>query len=160
MLKEFHLNFIFFTETLRLYPNQSILSFECEKDYDIEETKQTIKRGTPIVVPVLGLHRDFNYFKDPDSFIPERFQDGNSEYFNEEAFISFKCLKDASLTTEISLIAAKIALVHLLTKYKFSNVDNMPIEFNQYSNFLAHPINLRIENRLVTYNDNTDCDKN
>lgn len=65
------------SETLRLWPPIIITDRACTIPYELknESNGQTIKfeRGDGIWIPILGLHRDPNYFPDPDTFDPERF---------------------------------------------------------------------------------------
>ena len=60
-------------ETLRKYPPVPMLNRECSKDYKIPNTNLTIPKGTPILIPVLGLHRDPQIYQNPLEFKPERF---------------------------------------------------------------------------------------
>lgn len=45
----------------------------CVKDYQIPGTDVIIKKGTSILISILGIQRDPNYFPDPDKFDPESF---------------------------------------------------------------------------------------
>lgn len=62
-------------ETLRKYPIAPHLFRVATKDYTFKNTNVSIKKGTSIFIPVLGLHRDPNIFEDPMDFKPERFID-------------------------------------------------------------------------------------
>lgn len=52
-------------ETLRKYPGLPILNRECTKKYLIPGTKFTIEEGTSVVISLLGIHRDAQFFPDP-----------------------------------------------------------------------------------------------
>lgn len=62
-------------ETLRKYPILAMLNRECAKDHKLVGTDWTIEKGTSIVIPVMGLHRDPDIYEDPMVFRPERFLD-------------------------------------------------------------------------------------
>jgi cytochrome P450 family 6 len=62
-------------ETLRKYPPGSFLARECTKKYDIPGRDITIEKGTLIIIPVIGLHRDQKYYPDPEKFDPDRFSE-------------------------------------------------------------------------------------
>jgi cytochrome P450 family 6 len=67
--------FILSTETLRIYPPGPFLIRECTKKYKIPGTNVTIEKGTSIIIPVIGLHRDQKYYPDPEKFDPDRFSE-------------------------------------------------------------------------------------
>lgn len=64
-------------ESLRKYPAVMVLSRVCTKEYDIPDSNVTIEKGTAIMIPVYGLHRDEKYYPDPEKFDPSRFFDEN-----------------------------------------------------------------------------------
>ncbi|KAJ8951050.1 hypothetical protein NQ318_003746 [Aromia moschata] len=60
-------------ETLRMYPVLPFIDRKCDADYKIPGTDVVLDKGTPVVIPMLGLHYDEKYFPKPDEFNPERF---------------------------------------------------------------------------------------
>jgi len=62
-----------FAETLRKYPPFSILNRECTKRYKIPGTNVILEKGIQVVIPVMGIHHDPQYFPEPEKFDPERF---------------------------------------------------------------------------------------
>lgn len=75
-------------ETTRKYPGLPILNRECTQDYIIPETNLLIKRGTPIIISLFGMHRDAEYFPNPMLYDPERFLEENSNY-SSTAYMPF-----------------------------------------------------------------------
>ena len=67
-----------FLETLRKYPPVAMLNRICIKKYQVPGTDVIIEEGTPVLVSVLGLHRDPEYFPDPLEFDPDRFSSDNN----------------------------------------------------------------------------------
>jgi cytochrome P450 family 6 len=65
----------FSAETLRKYPPIPFLPRECTKKYAIPGTNITLEKGTSIVIPVLGIHKDPKYYPNPEEFEPDRFKD-------------------------------------------------------------------------------------
>lgn len=49
----------------------------CVKDYKIPETEKTIKKGDTVLIPLYGLHRDEQFYRDPENFDPTRFNKDN-----------------------------------------------------------------------------------
>lgn len=72
-----------FLETLRKYPQASILPRTCVKNYQIPGTDKIIEKGTAIFIPIYALHRDEKYYPDPEKFEPGRFSKENSAGVNQ-----------------------------------------------------------------------------
>lgn len=67
-------------ESLRKWPVEGQTSRRCVKDYIYEDgnkLKFTIEKGSIILVPIYGMHRDPKYYSDPEKFDPERFNNEN-----------------------------------------------------------------------------------
>jgi cytochrome P450 family 6 len=65
--------YLYIAETLRKYPPVPLLTRECTKRYTIPGTSVTIDKGMPVVIPVLGIHKDPKYYPNPEKFYPDRF---------------------------------------------------------------------------------------
>lgn len=55
-----------------------VLIRECTKDWNIPGTDVVIKKGVGVFIPAFALQRDEQYFKNPEQFMPERFNTENS----------------------------------------------------------------------------------
>lgn len=62
-------------EALRKYPQYSIITRQCVKNYQFPESNITIDRKITINVPVDAIHKDEEYYKDANVFNPDRFLD-------------------------------------------------------------------------------------
>lgn len=78
-----------FLETLRKFPPAGTIQRMCNKKYTIPETGTVIEYGTRVFVSVLGLHRDPEYYPEPDKFDPERFSDENKGSIRSYTYIPF-----------------------------------------------------------------------
>lgn len=67
------------------------------------------KKGTLIILYITGLHRNPKYWKDPDSFIPERFDDENAKNFAYYPFGAGPrlCIGEHFAMMEMALIVRK-----------------------------------------------------
>ena len=77
------------SEGLRKYPLLHFLDREAAEDYTFPDTNVTIEKGTPIIIPMSGLHMDPKYFPNPDIFDPERFSVENKKNIPACAYIPF-----------------------------------------------------------------------
>jgi cytochrome P450 family 6 len=75
-------------ETLRKYPGLPILNRECTKDYHVPGTSFTIQKGTSVIVSLLGIHRDEQFFPNPEQYDPDRFTDEKHAY-DEDMYMPF-----------------------------------------------------------------------
>lgn len=78
-----------FLETLRKYPPITFLNRQCVKDYKLPDMEVQISKGTAVVISVLGLHHDPEYFPDPDVFDPERFSEGKKSLIKSFSYLPF-----------------------------------------------------------------------
>lgn len=78
-----------FLETLRLYPPGSALVRKCTENYRIEDSNIVLEKGTGVLIPILGLHKDPGYFPDPEEFDPDRFSDENKSKIPTYAYMPF-----------------------------------------------------------------------
>ena len=62
-----------------MHPVLGFLNRICVKNYTVPGTNVVIEEGTPVLIPVLGLQRDPEYFPDPLKFDPERFGKDQSQ---------------------------------------------------------------------------------
>lgn len=136
-------------ETIRKYPFP-MLNRECTKDYLVPGTNFTIQKGTAIIISLLGIHRDEQFFPNPEKYDPERFSDERKDY-NEDMYMPFgagprncigEILKTESTFLELfqlkfcftafrmGLLVSKVAIVKLLLNYKFEAYSKRELEFD------------------------------
>ena len=106
----------FLDETLRMYPPVGMMVRT--NTYDETIAGYDIPKGTNLVIPVHLLHRNPNYWKDPETFKPERWMDrgfkGSTGMDNRAfTFIPFgagghNCIGYKFATLEAKLIMAPI----------------------------------------------------
>jgi cytochrome P450 family 6 len=78
-----------FNESLRHYPIVDRQLRQCTKDFPIPNTKMVIPAGTGLLVPTAALHHDERYWKNPNKFDPERFNEENVKKIVPYTYLPF-----------------------------------------------------------------------
>jgi cytochrome P450 family 6 len=112
-------------ETLRKYPIAAILVREASKEFTFPSTNMTIEKGTPVFIPLIGLHRDPEIYDNPLEFIPERFE--NSPHGNGKAkglfYLPFGDGPRNCIGSRLGKLQAKLGLALILQKFSFELQD-------------------------------------
>ena len=104
-------------EAQRLYPATVQVNRECRGDYDLNGIH--IPSGTEIVIPLYALHHDPDAWQDPEKFDPERFRGPAKDARHAFQFLPFGAGPRNCIGMRFALMEIKIALIRILTKYKF-----------------------------------------
>ncbi|XP_046601989.1 probable cytochrome P450 6a13 [Neodiprion lecontei] len=146
------------SETLRKYPSFMILNRECNREVELPVTGFVVPVGTPIVVPVLGIHHDPDIYPEPEKFDPERFNQENTAKRHRYAYLPFgqgprNCIVVSVPSTgmKFGLLQTKIGIITLLSEYRFKpGLDTkVPLPADT-GNFFLTPqgrVTLRVEKR-------------
>nr|UXX33470.1 cytochrome P450 6a13-like protein [Holotrichia oblita] len=107
-------------ETMRKYPLGGFLPRTCTENYKIPGTNTVIDKGTQVFISVLGLHRDPEFYPDPDKFDPERFSNENKGKIVPGTFLPFGDGPRICIGLRFGLMQAKTCLIRLLKDFEFS----------------------------------------
>lgn len=80
------------SEVLRKWPAAIVTDRVCNKDFNYKTESGeiiSIKKDTPIWMPVIGIHRDALYFENPMKFDPERFSEENKANIKPFTYFPF-----------------------------------------------------------------------
>ncbi|XP_025074593.1 cytochrome P450 6k1-like [Pogonomyrmex barbatus] len=105
-------------EILRMYPPLSFLNRMTMQTYKVPNSDLVLEKGTPIYIPMLGLHYDPEYFPDPYKFDPERFNEQNKHNRPSCVYLPFGEGPHACIGTRFGLILIKLTLIKILSKYE------------------------------------------
>lgn len=72
-----------------MYPPVPQITRKCDKDYPVPGTDVVIEKGTPVFIPVYGLHHDPEYYPNPEKFDPERFSAENKKQILPFTYMPF-----------------------------------------------------------------------
>lgn len=127
------------SETLRKYPPLSILDRVPNVDYQIPGTDIVIEKGTPVYVPLLGIHNDPQVWEDPDEYDPERFNEENKRARHSFMYLPFGDGPKYCIGKNFGLMAVKVGLVNILSRFEVSPFEDTPetIQINPRGMILA-----------------------
>ncbi|KAJ3221902.1 hypothetical protein HDU81_010266 [Chytriomyces hyalinus] len=86
---------------------------------DIDFDGYLIPEGTVVLADFRGLHMDPHHWKNPEKFDPDRW----SQPYDPETFLPFGDGPTNCIGQKLALIEIKIALIHLVTKFRFEYVE-------------------------------------
>lgn len=83
-----------FLEALRKHPPMIFMDRKCVRPYTFEPStpnKHPLKMlpGEQLIIPVYAIHRDEEYFPDPERFDPERFSEENKSNIHPGSYMAF-----------------------------------------------------------------------
>lgn len=110
-------------------------------DYKVPGSNLIIRKGTLILIPTYAIHMDSENYPEPEKFDPERFSDKNKANRHSMAFLPFGNGPRNCIGLRFGLMQSKIALIKLLTNYKFSPSPRttIPMRFHSRSVVFAPP---------------------
>ncbi|KRT82922.1 cytochrome P450, partial [Oryctes borbonicus] len=136
-------------ETLRKYPPVPFLNRVCSLDYKIPDTNVTLTKGTKVFISGLGIHRDEEYYPNPDKFDPERFSDENKASIPNFAYIPFGEGPRICIGLRFGMMQTKTGLSMILNNYRLTPGENevYDMPFNSKSFILTKdgPVMLKAE---------------
>ncbi|CAK9821900.1 Cytochrome P450 6k1 [Anthophora retusa] len=108
------------SETLRMYPPAPLLDRIANQDYKIPGTKVIVEKGTPVYVPLSGLHYDAKYHPDPYTFNPDRFSDENKDKIAPFSYMPFGEGPRACIASRLGLMQSSMGLIMILKDFEVS----------------------------------------
>jgi len=102
------------SETLRLYPPLSTTFRSCTKDYTFEDGSR-INKGTSLFIPTQAIQMDPEYFKDPEEFRPERFE----EDIVPGTYTAFGEGPRTCIAKRFALLGAKLGIAAAIDNFTF-----------------------------------------
>ena len=119
------------SETLRKYPVLGFLDRVCVRDYELPapdgKGTVTIKAGTSIYIPLLGIQMDPEYYPDPEKYDPERFTEENKQNRHNFSYMPFGEGPRICIGMRFGLMQVKTGLVHVLSRYEVAPCKDTPI---------------------------------
>ncbi|XP_077094360.1 cytochrome P450 3A30-like [Siphateles boraxobius] len=137
-------------ESLRLFPVIARLERVCKKTVEINGV--IIPKDTVVMIPTFALHRDPDYWSDPESFKPERFTKGNKETIDPYMYMPFGLGPRNCIGMRFAQLTMKLAIVEILQRFDVSVCaeTQVPLELG-LNGLLApkDPIKLKLKPRTA-----------
>ncbi|XP_039499203.1 probable cytochrome P450 6t1 [Drosophila santomea] len=111
-------------EVLRLYPPTAFLDRCCNSrtGYDLAPwnggSPFKLRAGTPVYISVLGLHRDAQYWPNPELFDPERFSAEQRQQHHPMTYLPFGAGPRGCIGTLLGQLEIKVGLLHILKHFR------------------------------------------
>ncbi|KAH8291878.1 hypothetical protein KR054_001880 [Drosophila jambulina] len=136
-------------ETLRKYPGLPILNRECTQDYTVPETNHVIPKGTPVVISLYGIHRDAEYFPDPEKYDPDRFSEESRNY-DSAGFMPFGEGPRICIAQRMGRVNSKLAIVKILQNFNVEVMSKRDLEYENSGIALIpkHGVRVRLSKRV------------
>ncbi|OQR78003.1 cytochrome P450 4V2-like [Tropilaelaps mercedesae] len=100
---------------MRLFPPIPLVGRRLETDLQIGNYH--IPRGVELITLVYQLHRDPEYFPEPEKFCPDRFLNG-PRLKNSFAYVPFSAGPRNCIGQKVAIMEVKIVLAHFLRHYR------------------------------------------
>ncbi|KAF2901779.1 hypothetical protein ILUMI_04408 [Ignelater luminosus] len=122
-------------ESLRRNPILPFLSRVCTEEYRFPPPRGPgtgkeviIEKGTQMFIPVYGIHRDPQYYPDPDRFNPDRFTEEGKATRPKSVFLGFGDGPRICLGRNYGVAQIKVVLVAILNEFelRMSNKTKIP----------------------------------
>lgn len=127
---------------MRLYPVLPNLVRNTINDYPVPNSEHVIEKGTNIVIPVSAIHKDPEYYQDPEKFDPERFHPDEIAKRHSSTYLPFGMGPRNCIGARFGKIQTKLGLIALLRNYRVECCEQteIPIILDK-KNFLIAPKN-------------------
>lgn len=108
-------------ETLRLYPAAWIIGRRTVADEVFEG--YLLKKDSEIQISILALHRNKDYWSEPEKFKPERFLGENPEPKQKQAYMPFGAGPRRCIGNVFAMMEMQVAIAQTLLRYELSVSD-------------------------------------
>jgi cytochrome P450 len=133
-------------EALRLYPPGWLLSRRTVQPDVL--SGYPIAAGTNVLLPLYLLHRHPRYWKDPDRFLPERFDEAHEAERPRFAYMPFAAGPRHCIGETFALYEMLMHLHHVARQFRLIHVPDEPIELEAQINLRTrYPLHMRLERR-------------
>uniref|UniRef100_A0A4X2LRJ4 unspecific monooxygenase n=1 Tax=Vombatus ursinus TaxID=29139 RepID=A0A4X2LRJ4_VOMUR len=102
---------------LRMFPIAVRIERVAKKTVELNGLR--IPKGTVVMAPCYVLHRDPEYWPEPEEFCPERFSKENKERKNPYVYLPFGAGPRNCIGKRFAITGVKVAMCRLLQEFSF-----------------------------------------
>jgi len=106
-------------EALRFVPFFSRTERVCTKDWESKEFNLKVQKGMTMIIPIWAANQNPKYFKNPETFDPERFMPANKDKLHPYALTSFGFGPRSCIAQKFSLDTMLLMNAFVLKQFKF-----------------------------------------
>lgn len=111
-------------ETLRLYPSVPMYGRTIDEDIDFDG--KLVPAGSNVNIMVYNLNTNPKYFKDPEAFIPERFDDSHERNENPFVYVPFSAGPRNCIGQKFAMLELKSAICNVVRNFQLIPGDIKP----------------------------------
>jgi cytochrome P450 len=131
-------------ETLRLYPPVWMFDRRALGPDDLGGTK--VHKGDLVIFCPYAIHRLPEFWSDPETFRPERFEAGREEQKNKFAYLPFSAGPRTCIGNSFAIIESQIIMGTLLARFRARLADPAPLTPQPRVTLrTSRPVTLRLE---------------
>ncbi|XP_067142854.1 uncharacterized protein [Centruroides vittatus] len=118
-------------ETLRLNSIAIQLVRECTEEYELQELGIKIPKGMNVLIPVYAMHRDKEFFPNPEKFDPDRFMPENKNSIPQYAYLPFGEGPRNCIGMRFAFMTLKMCLVYIFRDIRVEATEEtkQPLDF-------------------------------
>lgn len=118
-------------ETLRIEPVGLHLLRKCTEDYELNDVGIKIPKGMNIIIPIYSMHRDKEFFPNPEKFDPERFMPENRSNILPYTYLPFGDGPRNCIGMRFALMVLKMCVIHIFRDFRVVATEETkkPLEF-------------------------------
>lgn len=95
--------------------------------YKVPDSTIVLEKGTALLIPIFGIHRDPEIYPEPDKFDPERFTKENIGTRHPFAWLPFGQGQRNCIGIRFGMTQCRIGLATLINNYRISPSEKTPI---------------------------------
>lgn len=111
-------------EAMRLYPPAYMTGRRAIRDTQIGP--YSIEKGSTVFVNIYSIHHRPDYFDQPESFLPERFRDGQEKQWPKGSYIPFGAGPRICIGNHMALMEGQMILAGVAQHLSFEAVSSVP----------------------------------